>query len=167
MNNNIYRRKPESFKYILFNKPYNVLCQFTKVDGKKTLADFGFPKNVYAVGRLDYDSEGLLLLTDDATVKYRIEDPKFRQHKTYLAQVENTPTEFDIEKLRRGVRIKNNSTNTYFTTLPAHIELLGEAPKIFPRSVPIRFRKNVPTQWLKIMLREGKNRRSEEHTSEL
>ena len=144
--------------YILFNKPYLVLSQFSKVEGKKTLDEFGFPKGVYPVGRLDEDSEGLLLLTDDGKLKHKLEEPKFQHPRTYLVQVEDIPDENTLQKLRDGIEIKNRNTKSNFKTLPALVELLQEDPNIFPRSVPIRFRKNIPTSWLRIILHEGKNR---------
>ena len=107
---------------------------------------------------MDEESEGLLLLTDDATLKHQLEEPKFQHPRTYLVQVEGLPDEGALKKLREGVVIKNKNSETYFTTLPAGVELLNEEPVIFPRSSPIRFRKHIPTHWLKIILREGKNR---------
>ncbi|MBM4166852.1 MAG: pseudouridine synthase [Ignavibacteria bacterium] len=144
--------------YILFNKPYRVLSQFTPVEGKKTLADFHFPKHIYSVGRLDYESEGLLLLTNDNAVKYRLEHPQFFHPRTYLVQTEHIPNEYALNILRNGISIRtNNSRQQYFTTLPAEVELLKSEPPLFPRSVPIRLRKTIPTSWLQIILREGKN----------
>ena len=105
-------------KYILFNKPYNVLCQFSPSGEKRTLAEFGFPKNIYSVGRLDYDSEGLLLLTDDGDFHHRLISPAFQHGRTYLVQVENIPTEEALQKLRDGVMIEGKKT------LPASVELL-------------------------------------------
>ena len=151
--------------YILFNKPYHVLSQFSPSQGKKTLTDFGFPKNVYTIGRLDYDSEGLLLLTNDWKLKHRLENPKFQHPRIYVAQVEEIPDEHSLKQLRNGVRIKDSSNNTNYTTLPAEVELLDEEPTIFSRSTPIRFRKNIPTSWLKIILREGKNRQVRKMTA--
>lgn len=144
--------------YILFNKPYRVLSQFTPREGKKTLADFHFPKNIYPVGRLDYESEGLLVLTNDNKIKYRLEHPQFSHARTYVVQIENIPDENALNKLRKGISLRtNNAQQKYFTTLPAEVELLKNEPTLFSRSVPIRFRKSVPTSWLQLTLREGKN----------
>lgn len=146
-------------KYILFNKPYAVLSQFTSEGGKQSLKDFGFPKGVYPVGRLDYDSEGLLLLTDDNEVKHMLTDPKFELPKTYLVQVERIPTEDVLQKLREGVVIEGRKTK------PAEVHLLNEEPHIPPRSVPIRFRKTVPTVWIELTIREGRNRQVRKMTA--
>lgn len=145
--------------YLLFNKPYAVLSQFTPETGKRTLSEFGFPKNVYPVGRLDYDSEGLLLLTDDNAVKHRLTDPKFELPKTYLAQVERIPSDESLSLLRTGVDIENVKTK------PAEIRLLAEEPPLPPRSVPIRFRTTVPTAWIELTIREGRNRQVRKMTA--
>lgn len=139
--------------YILFYKPYGVLSQFTKEAEYLSLADFGpFPKNTYAVGRLDADSEGLLLLTNDNLIKHRITDPKFEHERSYLVQVEGIPDENDLERLRNGIIIEKKRTK------PADVKKLNHVPDLPPRPVPIRFRKNVPTSWIEIILREGRNR---------
>jgi 23S rRNA pseudouridine2457 synthase len=139
--------------YILFYKPYGVLSQFTHEAGYPSLLDFGpFPRGVYPVGRLDADSEGLLLLTDDNDVKHRLTDPRFGHPKTYLAQVEHVPSDDGLQTLRDGVLVGGKKT------LPAHVKLLAEDPGQPQRSVPIRYRKTVPTSWLEITLREGRNR---------
>ncbi|MEK7263658.1 MAG: pseudouridine synthase [Bacteroidota bacterium] len=148
-------------KYILFNKPYNVLCQFTPAEGKHTLAEFGFPKNVYSVGRLDYDSEGSLLLTDDGEFHLRLIAPEFMHERTYFAQVEIIPTEESIQKLRKGVMIEGEKT------LPALVELVQDELKFPERSVPIRYRKSIPTSWLKIIIYEGRNRQVRKMTASL
>ena len=141
------------FHYLLFNKPYGVLCQFTDTEGRATLADFGpFPKDVYAAGRLDFDSEGLVLLTNDGKLKHILLEPKYHHPRTYLAQVEHIPTLEVIEQLRRGVMIDGKKTHS------AKVTLLKNEPELPPRPVPVRFRKNVPTAWLKIMLFDGRNR---------
>lgn len=145
--------------YCLFNKPYSVLCQFTPEEGKRCLNEFGFPKGVYPVGRLDYDSEGLLLLTDDNVVKHRLTDPAFERPKTYLAQVERIPDEEALQRLRDGVVIEGKRTR------PAEVRLLTDEPSLPPRSVPVRFRKNVPTAWLELTIREGRNRQVRKMTA--
>lgn len=146
-------------KYILFNKPYAVLSQFTPEDGKQSLRDFGFPKDVYPVGRLDYDSEGLLLLTDDNEIKHKLTDPKFKLPKTYLVQIERIPSEQSLQRLRDGVMIEGRKTR------PAKLRLLDDEPDIPPRSVPIRYRKTVPTAWIELTIREGRNRQVRKMTA--
>ncbi len=153
--------KPQNAKhYFLFYKPYAVLSQFSPESGKQTLKDFlSLPKDIYPVGRLDYDSEGLLLLTNDNEIKNKLTDPKFEHPKTYLAQVERIPTEKALQQLRTGINIEGAKTK------PAEVELLTEEQHLPPRSAPIRFRKNVPTAWLKIVLREGRNRQVRKMTA--
>jgi len=147
-------------RYILFYKPYAVLSQFSPEPGKLTLKDFlSLPKDIYPVGRLDYDSEGLLLLTNDNTVKHTLTDPKSAHPKTYLAQVERIPDTTALERLRDGIVIEGKKTR------PAEIELLTEEPELPARSVPIRYRKTVPTVWMKIILREGRNRQVRKMTA--
>jgi len=147
------KSSPKKLRYILFNKPYGVLCQFTDKEGTKTLADYRpFPNDVYPAGRLDADSEGLVLLTNDGLLKHFLIEPRYQHPRTYLAQVERIPTEVALNRLRTGVMIERRRT------LPAEVQLLDQEPNLLPRSVPIRFRKNVPTAWLKITLREGRNR---------
>lgn len=145
--------------YILFYKPFAVLSQFTSEEGKRSLGEFGFPKGVYPVGRLDYDSEGLLLLTDDNRIKHRLADPKFELPKTYLAQIERIPDDWSLERLRAGIVIEGKRTK------PAEIRLLTEEPSLPPRSVPIRFRKTVPTAWIELTIREGRNRQVRKMTA--
>ena len=146
-------------KYILFNKPYAVLSQFTSEDGKQSLQDFDFPKGVYPVGRLDYDSEGLLLLTDDNNFKHKFTDPKFKLPKTYLVQVEHSPSVESLQQLRDGVVIEGKKTR------PAEVRLLDDEPAIPARSVPIRYRKTVPTAWIELVIREGRNRQVRKMTA--
>ncbi len=142
------------YMLIAFNKPFNVLCQFTdrSQPPRATLAGFGLPPNVYAAGRLDYDSEGLLLLTDDGNLAHRLTDPRHKQPKTYWVQVEGVPTDDKLQALRDGVQLNDGPT------LPARVELLAAAPSLWERNPPVRFRKTVPDSWLAITLREGRNR---------
>lgn len=137
---------------VLFNKPYGVVSQFTSSGGHPTLADFGLPKGVYPVGRLDHDSEGLLLLTDDGALQHRLSDPKFEHPRTYWAQVERVPDEQALERLRKGVRLKDGPTK------PCEAKLLSGDPDLSARTPPIRFRKSVPAAWLELVLKEGRNR---------
>lgn len=136
---------------ILFNKPFNVLCQFTDKEERKTLSDYIPFKNVYPAGRLDYDSEGLVVLTDDGKLQNQISDPKHKLKKTYLVQVECVPDEAAQNKLRNGVLLKDGITK------PAKVKLIEE-PEIWERIPPIRQRKNIPTSWLEISITEGRNR---------
>jgi len=138
---------------ILFNKPFGVLCQFTDRDGRPTLAEHVRIKDVYAAGRLDQDSEGLLLLTDDGALAHRITDPRHRQAKTYLVQVEGLADEIALDALRRGILLKDGPT------LPAQVRALdGEPDWLWPRDPPVRYRKTVPTAWLELSISEGRNR---------
>ena len=139
-------------RLILFNKPYGVLCQFSDDgSGKPTLAGFVKVPGVYPAGRLDTDSEGLLLLTDDGKLQARIADPKFKLPKSYLVQVEGEPDAAALAALRRGVDLKDGRTR------PAEAELIPP-PELWPRGSPVRFRKTVPDSWLRLTIREGKNR---------
>ncbi|WP_242927454.1 pseudouridine synthase [Pontibacter vulgaris] len=139
-------------KYIILNKPYEVLTQFTDEAGRATLKDYVKVPGIYPVGRLDYDSEGLVLLTDDKTLQHRLSDPKFKIEKTYWVQVDGIPTEEALEELRRGVSIKNVKTAS------AKARVLEEEPQVWERSKPIRFRKNLPTSWVEIKISQGMNR---------
>ncbi|MBU0776641.1 MAG: pseudouridine synthase, partial [Alphaproteobacteria bacterium] len=139
---------------ILFNKPFNVLCQFTPEPNgpeRQTLKDYIDVPGVYPAGRLDTDSEGLLLLTDDGRLQARIADPRFKMPKTYLAQVEGEPDEAALDALRRGVTLKDGRT------LPAEVERIDD-PALWPRDPPVRFRKTVADCWISLTIREGKNR---------
>jgi 23S rRNA pseudouridine2457 synthase len=139
---------------IAFHKPYGVLCQFTPDQpGQRTLAEFGFPTGVYPVGRLDLDSEGLLLLTDEPGFNHRLLDPKTAHPRTYLAQVEGIPTPDSLARLQRGgLDIQG------YRTRPCRARLPDPAPVVAPRNPPVRFRQAIPTAWLELQLTEGKNR---------
>lgn len=136
-------------RLILFNKPFNVLTQFTGEGA--TLADYLNMPGVYPAGRLDKDSEGLLLLTDDGKLQARIADPRFKLEKTYLVQVEGEPDEAALAQLRRGVTLKDGPTR------PARVERI-EPPDLWPRDPPVRYRKSVPDSWLSLTISEGRNR---------
>jgi 23S rRNA pseudouridine2457 synthase len=137
---------------IALNKPYGVLCQFTGADGRRTLAEFVRQKDVYAAGRLDHDSEGLLLLTDDGQLAHRLTDPRHKQDKTYLVQVDGAIDAAAVQALRRGVLLNDGPT------LPAQAAPVAEPDWLWPRDPPVRFRKSIPTSWLSLTLREGRNR---------
>jgi 23S rRNA pseudouridine2457 synthase len=139
---------------IAFNKPHGVLCQFTDrtVPPRPTLAGFGLPADVYAAGRLDHDSEGLLLLTDDGILANRLTDPRHKTSKTYWAQVEGAPTPAQIDALRDGVVLNDGPT------LPAQARVLEAPDNLWPRDPPVRFRKSVPDAWIELTISEGRNR---------
>jgi 23S rRNA pseudouridine2457 synthase len=137
---------------VAFNKPYGVLPCFTDPEGRPTLADYVTIPGIYAAGRLDQDSEGLLILTSDGTLAHRITDPQHKLPKVYLAQVERILNEEALEQLRKGVVLNGKQTR------PAEIRVLQDDPQLPDRPVPIRFRKDVPTAWVEITLREGLNR---------
>ena len=137
---------------ILINKPYDVLCQFTDGEGRATLADFVDVKGVYPAGRLDRDSEGLVILTDDGRLQARISDPRHKMEKTYFAQVEGVVTPEAVQALSRGVALKDGPT------LPARARAVAPPDWLWPRTPPIRERKTVPDGWIELTLREGRNR---------
>ena len=139
-------------KLVFLNKPYGVLSQFTPEGKWRALAEFIPVKDVYVAGRLDADSEGLLILTDDGKLQAKIADPKHKLLKTYWAQVEGVPDEAALDKLRAGIKLAD------FTAQPAQVRRMAEPPGLWPRDPPIRFRAAIPTSWLEIRISEGKNR---------
>lgn len=147
------RQRINKNRAILFYKPYGVLSQFTKDNpNRSTLKDYIPIPDVYPVGRLDWDSEGLMLLTNNGRLQHQMSHPRFGHQRTYWVQVERVPDEQALERLRRGVSIKN------YLTKPTQVKLLPQAPLLPERNPPIRFRLNVPTAWLEMTLTEGKNR---------
>jgi len=137
---------------LLFNKPFQVLSQFSPSGNKRTLADYIDVAGVYAAGRLDFDSEGLMVLTEDGALQARISNPRYRQTKTYLAQVEGIPETEVLRALVSGVKLKDGPTR------PAKVQRVDEPAWLWQRDPPIRVRKNIPTQWLRLEIQEGRNR---------
>jgi 23S rRNA pseudouridine2457 synthase len=150
---------PQQYRTLIFCKPYRVLTSFTDPEGRPTTGDYVDVPDVYAAGRLDYDSEGLLLLTSNGKLAHRITHPRYKLEKIYLAQVEHIPDESALQQLRHGVLIKDVRTR------PAGIKLLATEPELFPRATPIRARQNIPTAWLQITLREGRKRQVRKMTA--
>lgn len=146
---------------IAFNKPFGVACKFSPEPGRKTLADYIDVKGVYPAGRLDTDSEGLLLLTDDGILQARIAEPKHKIAKVYWAQVEGSPSPAALEPLRKGVNLGD------FTTQPADATLIDEPKDLWPRVPPIRYRAKIPTAWIELTIREGKNRQVRRMTAKV
>jgi 23S rRNA pseudouridine2457 synthase len=146
---------------IAFNKPFGVACKFSPQPGRKTLADYIDVKDVYPAGRLDTDSEGLLLLTDDGVLQARIAEPKHGIAKVYWAQVEGSPSETALDQLRKGVNLGE------FTTQPAGAILIEEPHELWPRDPPIRSRAKIPTAWIELTIREGKNRQVRRMTAKV
>ena len=144
--------RKSGFRYIALNKPFGVLSSFTDSLGKSTLAQYIPVPNVYSIGRLDYDSEGLMILTDDGQLSHQVANPRGKIWKSYLVQIERIPDPSALEQLRQGIVIRHQRTR------PAKVSLLELEPTVWPRPVPIRFRKNVPTSWLLLQLHEGRNR---------
>ena len=138
-------------RVVLFNKPFQVLSQFTDADGRETLKDYIDVPDVYAAGRLDRDSEGLLVLTDDGKLQHKLAHPKAKTSKTYWVQVEGEPDDASIEQLCKGVTLKDGSTK------PAKVARMA-APDVWERTPPVRFRQSIPTSWLSITITEGRNR---------
>ncbi len=141
-----------SHSYIIFNKPYDILSSFTDSLGRRTLSHYISVPSVYSAGRLDRDSEGLMLLTSDGQLLHRITDPQYKLWKEYWVQIERFPSEQVLAHLCDGVKLKGQMTR------PAKVEILSSSPVLWPRSTPIRFRKNVPTVWIRFQIREGLNR---------
>lgn len=144
---------------ILLNKPYNVLCQFTDSENRPTLADYISTKNVYAAGRLDRDSEGLVILTDDGKLQHTISDPKHKMEKTYWVQVDGAISDTALDQLNKGIILKDGMT------LPAIATRIEQPENLWDREPPIRVRKNIPTSWISLTLKEGRNRQVKRMTA--
>ena len=153
---------PRPLTYIAFFKPYGIQCQFSGDIPEETLGNFNLPKDVYPVGRLDKDSEGLLILSNDGAFIDQLLNPKFDKEKTYWVEVENIPTEESLDVLRKGnVKIQD------YKTKPAKVRIIAPNPPMAPRNPPVRFRKSIPTCWLEIKISEGKNRQVRRMTASI
>ena len=157
----IKNKSGEAHQHVVFHKPYGVLSKFTDAEDRPTLAAYISMPHVYPAGRLDMDSEGLLLLTSDGDLATRLTSPSYKVPKTYLVQVERIPDEAALVQLRRGVIVKGKRTR------PATVQLLTEEPMVHPRPVPVRFRKSVPTVWLRMEISEGMNRQIRRMTAQV
>ena len=155
------KKSVETPQHVVFHKPYGVLSKFTDAEGRPTLAAYVNVPGVYPAGRLDMDSEGLLLLTSDGNLAARLTSPSYKVSKTYLVQVERIPDEAALVQLRRGVLVRGKQTR------PADVCLLSEEPVVHPRVIPIRFRKSVPTAWLRVQIHEGMNRQIRRMTAQV
>ncbi|MBS1748054.1 MAG: pseudouridine synthase [Bacteroidetes bacterium] len=154
------------FRYFIIYKPYNTLSQFTSSEEKQTLADFySVPKNVYPVGRLDEDSEGLLILTNDKKLNHRLLDPTFEHEREYWVQVEGSITDEAVMQMQQGLQL--NIKGKYYFTKPAVIKIINDSPIVAVRNPPVRFRMNATTSWIKIILKEGKNRQVRKMTAQV
>jgi 23S rRNA pseudouridine2457 synthase len=154
------------FRYFIVYKPYQTLSQFTSALDKNTLADFfSVPKNVYPVGRLDEDSEGLLILTNDAKLNYRLLDPRFEHEREYWVQVEGNVTDEAVMQMQQGLQL--NIKGRIQQTKPGIVHIFTEAPEVPERNPPVRYRANIPTSWIKIILKEGKYRQVRKMTAQV
>ena len=153
-------------QYFIINKPYHVLSQFTSDEGKKSLADFFVvPQDVYPIGRLDYDSEGLLILTNDTELNHRLLAPQYNHQREYWVQVEGSVDDDALHQLQQGVIISIDGKQ--HKTLPCKATLFEQEPKVAPRNPPIRFRQNIPTSWISLAITEGKNRQVRRMTAKV